>query len=169
MSNVLITSDLFKNAELKEYTSVLQLSNATGLSKKLIKAAKLKNFAGFKASNRIDWRLLKPEIERRIDELVTSTTRDLATLKELLAEKDLILKDLEIKKKEGNYLEPDDVKKFLVELATKLSVIIKKELLELPPRLAGKNEPGCKVEIDNAIKAIFDLLETIDVDNITNE
>jgi len=169
MNNPLITSDKFKNAEMREYASIKQLSIATGLPTKLLKLAKVKSWPGFHPSSRVNWKLLKPVIEAKIDELQTGTARDLATLKELLAEKDLILKDLEIKKKEGNYLEPDDVKKFLVELATKLSVIIKKELLELPPRLAGKNEPGCKVEIDNAIKAIFDLLETIDVDNITNE
>ena len=168
MSNPIFETDKYKNAVLKTYTSISALSSATGLDKKILKLARKKDFEGCYANGTVAWNRLKPVLEARYNELTDALPDDIATLKQELVKRDIKLKDLEIKKREGNYLEPEDIKQFLVSLATKLSVSIKKELGELPPRLAGKDEASIQIEITKTLSNIFEVIQEIDVHNITS-
>jgi hypothetical protein len=171
MPNSILDTDKYKNAPLKIYTSISALSEATGLDKKILRIAKQRNFTGFKSNGVVHWHQLRPIFESRYNELINDAPNDIKTLKEELAKRDIILKDLAIKKLERNLIEPDDIKKFLVELATKQSVVIKKELLELPPRLAGRSEVDIKVEIDKVLQTIFKVMQEADkdIDKLDNE
>jgi len=158
--NPIFETDKYKTVELKTFTSIKALSAATGLERKLLVMAKERNFPGFCNNNTVNWPHLKPTLEARYEELLKAEPCDIKTLKEELAKRDIRIKDLNIRKLEGNLLEPDDVKKFLVELATKQSVVLKKELLELPPKLAGKSEMEIKVAVDKALANIFKVLQS---------
>ena len=162
MSNPIFETDKYKNAELRAYSSITQLEAATGIPRPILRLAKKLCFAGFKNANQtVNWKLLKPELEKRYDELITQKLpEDISTIKIELAKRDLKLKDLQIRKLERNLLEPDDVKQLLVELATKNSIIIKTILDELPPRLAGKAEPDIKLAINEVLQKIFTSLQS---------
>ena len=169
--NPIFETEKYKSAQLKTYTSISSLAVATGLDKKLLRKAKIRNFEGFYSNATVAWNRLKPVLEARYEELLHDNPSDMQSLKEELARKDIRIKELTIRKLERNLLEPEDVKKLLVELATKQSVTLKKELLELPPKLAGKSEVEIKVAIDEALKRIFQVLQQAEdnIDNLANE
>ncbi len=159
MSNPIFEAEKYTTAPLKVYTSISALSETTGLDKKILKIAKQRDFPGFLVNGNVNWTKLRPSFEHRYDELLAKTATDIKTLKEEIAKRDIKLKDLQIKKLEKHLLEPEDVKQFIVELATKTSVILKRELDELPPRLAGQDEPSIKIEIDKVKQTIFKALQ----------
>jgi hypothetical protein len=167
----LFKTDKYQQAELKAYTGIKALSAATGLDLKIIRVARDRDFPGFNSNKSVNWTHLRPAIESRHEELVSRANTDIKTLKEEIAKRDIKLKDLQIKKMESNLVEPDDVKKFVTELATKHSIVIKKELQELPPKLSGKSECEIKVLLDAAIASIFKTLQEAktDVDKLAHE
>lgn len=132
---------------------------AQGIDRNLLRMAKSKGLPGFKQRGAVDWNVLRPEFERRRAELEEAMKTDRIGLDEQIRMRDLRIRDLKIRKMEGNMLDPREVKKLLVELATATSAVIKKELGELPPRIAGKAEIDCKVEIDKSTQAIFKILK----------
>ena len=156
----LLESKQYKDTELRLYPSAKNLSATSGIPLKLIKLAKAKGLPGFKGSSQIKWEQLKPEFEKALPKLLDEQTEDISFYKTELAKKDVRLKELQIRKLERNLLEPAEVKLLLVELATNISVSIKKELNELPPRIAGKTEPDCKLEIDKTMQNIFNVLQS---------
>lgn len=156
----LFETEAYKNTSIEQRYSMTALCKCTGIPKKYIKQAKEIGLPGFMANQTINWAKLKPEFEKRIDEITGELPTDIKTLKEELAKREIRIKDLTIKKMEGGLIAPEEIKQYLVELATKLSVVINKELSELPPRLAGKAEPDIKVEIDKAIQSIFIIMQS---------
>lgn len=159
--NTDLLTDKYKNAELKIYTSISALSFSTGIDKKYFKIAKKRSFAGFCANNTVDWRKLKPVFDEEYDNLVNDAPDDIGHYKKEIAKREVKLKDLQIKKLEKGMLDPEDVNRMMIELATKQSVILKRIFGELPPRISGKSEPECKVILDKALQEIFDVLKDI--------
>lgn len=157
MNKDFLYTDLYKNVELKTYTSIAALSNASGIPRPLLKLAKKQNYAGFQLNQSVNFRLLKPDLENNIDDLIMMDSDDIQHYKKEIAKREVKLKDLQIKKLEKGMLDPEDVKGMLIELATKQSVVIKKIFSELPPRISGKSEQECKVILDKYLKDIFDL------------
>lgn len=152
-------TDLYKSAELKTYTSISALSQATGIPKKLLAAAKKKNCRGNYANGTINWKTAKEAFEKMLDELEAAATDDIAFWKKENAKKDVALKELQIKKLEKNMIEPSEVKELMVEIATKQSVVLKRVFAELPPKCAGKSEIECKLILDEALETIFTVLK----------
>jgi hypothetical protein len=138
---------------------MVALAKQTGIPLNLIRMAKKLGFPGWRANQNVSWRELKPTFEARYDELISALDTDIIGLKEQLMQRDLRLKDLEITKKEKDMLDPEDVKRLLISLATTTSVVVRKELGELPPRLLGLDEPSIKVELEKALQAIFKALK----------
>lgn len=171
MEENVFTTTKYKNAELKTYTSISALSEATGLEKKILSLAKKRNFKGFTSNQRVNWNLLKPELEERYKELEEALPDDIATYKKEIAKREVKLKDLQIRKLEKNLIEPSEVKALLVELATKQSVVLKQVFSELPPKITGKPEPEVKLILDKALQDIFKVLQESDqlVDKVANE
>lgn len=152
-----LLTDKYTSAELRTYTSIAALSSATGIDKKYFKMAKRQNFTGFCNNNTVNWKILKEPFEKAYDDLIMMGSDDIQHYKKEIAKREVKLKDLQIKKLEKGMLDPEDVKGMFIELATKQSVVIKKIFGELPPRIAGKSEPECKVILDKYLKDIFDL------------
>ena len=150
-------SKRYKAAELKSYSSLTQLCMATGLDKRLLMVAKKAAWPGFTANHGVNWNKLKPVLEKRYEELLVRLDDGKLSVVEKIREADLRIKLAQARKAESKILEPDDVKKLLVELAARWSAIIIKEWQQLYPRLAGKSEPEIKVDGDKALKAIFDV------------
>jgi hypothetical protein len=160
MNNEWYKSDKYNNAELKQYTSLSALSSTTGIPKAILRIAKKLDAPGCATNAKIDWAKLKPWFEDHYEELTSSVQLESADLKAELQKRDIRLKDLQIRKLERNLLEPDEVKLLLVELATKLSVILKTVFAELPPRLTGQAEPAIKLALDKAQQDIFTVLQS---------
>lgn len=154
-----LTTDLYKNAELKTYSSVTALSKATGIPKKLLANAKKKNCVGFNANNTVNWEKAKTAFEAMLDSIELEARDDIGFWNKENKKKDVALKELQIKKLERNLIEPEEVKEILIELATKQSVVIKRVFSELPPKLAGKNEAEIKVILDEGMQTIFNVLK----------
>ena len=157
MNKDFLNTDLYKNCELKTYTSIAALSNASGIPRPLLKLAKKQNYDGFQLNQSVNFRILKPDLENNIDELLLMGSDDIQHYKKEIAKREVKLKDLQIKKLEKNMLEPEEVKNMFIELATKQSVVIKKIFGELPPRISGKSEQECKVILDKYLEQIFEL------------
>lgn len=158
MDKSFLETELYKNAELKQYSSITALSAATGVPKKILSAAKKKNCAGFYTNNTVHWKTAKPALEAMLPSIEACESDDIGFWKKEIAKKDAALKDLQIKKLEQNLIEPDEVRQLMVELATKQSVVLKRVFSELPPKLAGKSEIECKVILDETLKTIFEVL-----------
>ncbi len=155
-----LKTDRYQKAELRSYTSLTQLALATGLDKRILKLAKKADLGGaFPANHGVNWKKLKPALEAQYANLLERLPNDELTILDKIKRADLRIKLATALKLERRLLEPDAVKKMLVELAARHSAVITKELQELPPRLAGKSEPEIKVEIDKAIAAIFKVMQ----------
>jgi hypothetical protein len=149
-----------KPAAMPSRASMATIAEATGIDKNLLRLAKKMGFPGFHANGSVCWKKLRPEFEARCAELQEELKNDPIGLKAELQKRDIRIKDLTIRRMEGNLLDPNDVKQLLVELATATSAVIKKELGELPPRVAGTSEVTAKIEIDRAQAAIFKILKS---------
>ena len=154
-----LNTDLYKNAELKIYSSVTQLSKITGIPKKLLTSAKRKDCVGFNANGTINWNKAKPAFEAMLDTLEAEARDDIGYWNKENKKKDVALKELQIKKLERNLIEPEEVKQLLIELATKQSVVIKRVFGELPPKCAGKSETDIKIILDEGMQTIFEILK----------
>lgn len=157
--NKLFETEQYKNAELRVYTSLSSLSKATGLELKMLKLAKKANLTGFRVNGTVSWVELKPVLESEWDNLVVDSIEDIAHWKRELVKQDVSLRQLQVKKLEKNLIEPDEMRQYMVELGTKLSVVIKSSLNELPPKLVGKSEPDIKILIDKCMEDIFNILK----------
>jgi hypothetical protein len=129
-----------------------------------LRKARLSGCPGFaKSGYRVDWTLAEPWMKEHITELATPTSKgEMRTLEDLRKEKVIVdIENVKLKNKElqGLYLNPEDVKQFLVELATAQSVMLKKIFSELPPRLTGLDEPNIKLVLDKSLVEIFELMK----------
>ena len=120
-----------------KYKSLIQCSKAENIPYELLKKAKANSAPGMYSNGDIAWLELKPWLELHRDELDIETNDSIQFFKKEIAKRDVILRDLEIKKAKSESLDPEDVKKFLVSLATLLSSILKKKKSELSSKCIG--------------------------------
>ena len=140
--------------------SMKLIEEVHGIDIRILKLAKRRGFPGFQSGNKIMWEVLGPMIEKHKEELEQSLKGDKLGLSDELKKRDLRIKDLKIRKLEGLMLDPMDVKKLLVELATTISIVIKKEAYELVPRIVGLPQPGVLVEVNKMLMEIFKVLKS---------
>ena len=66
--------------------------------------------------------------------------------------------DLEIKEKQRNLIEPSEVKQLLLTIATAQSAILKKALVDIPIKGAGKGEAELKTLVEQCINEYFKII-----------
>ena len=74
--------------------------------------------------------------------------------------KDGQLKDLEIKKRRREYLDPTEVKTLLQTISTSQAAVLKRFPAELAPKLAGKNLPEIEKELTKAVVDIINIFKS---------
>jgi hypothetical protein len=142
------------------YTSLLQLSRATGISKSVLRRARDMGSPGFIASNKFDTSLILPFIENHKQELDTTPNKDDTTAGESyafyrkeIAKRDVILRDITISQKREELIDPADLKRFLTQLGVILSSVIKKQRQELMSKCIGYEKV-----IDENTQDVFKLI-----------
>lgn len=129
-------------------------------SRDILRAAKIAGCPGMAAHGyRIDWTLAQPFIDSQYDRFKSGHQNTLDDLRKEKLIADIENVRLTNKKLQNQYLDPEEVKQMLVSLATAQSMVLKRVRDELPPRVAGKSEPDCKVEIDKSFAEIFSVLQ----------
>jgi hypothetical protein len=147
------------------YDSYKQASSATGIPAKIFKRAKAMGAPGFR-SNRIYFEDFKPWYEAHKAELETPDNNELS-LEEVKKEnliKDGVIKDLEIKKRRKEYLDPVEVKSLLQTIGTSAAAVLKRIPAEYPQRLAGKTAPEIEVILTKLVTEIITIYKS-GVDN----
>jgi hypothetical protein len=128
------------------FTSMAACTNGTGTPRAILKRAKHRNAPGFCSNNKILWNQLKPWLEANKELLnksikdvndIDADAEDLQFFKKEIAKRDVVLKDLAIKKAKQEALDPTEVKDFLGKLAILLSSVLKKKQLELVSKCTG--------------------------------
>jgi hypothetical protein len=74
--------------------------------------------------------------------------------------KDGIIKDLEIKKRRWEYLDPTEVKTLLQTISTSQAAVLKRFPAELAPKIAGKTLPEVEKELTKAVVDIINIFKT---------
>ena len=159
-----LLTDKYRNAEDKTYTSIHALHHATGLNKKVLSRCKHENMAGFQTNSNVNLKLLREPLEKVYTQYMAelenkAPSQDIKHYKTEIAKRDVTLRDLQIKKLERNMLEPEDVKKMLIELATLQSITINNIMNELPPRLVGLAEGDIRLIIEQSTALIYKVIK----------
>jgi hypothetical protein len=147
------------------FTGMSALSHATGIAVAVLKRAKRKNAPGFNLNNSINYGLLEPWLKDHMPELTAPTTANdldkmtLEDLKKKKLERDITIADLEIKKRERSYLDPEETKSFLSAMAVAQSGILKKMIKELPPKMAGRSAGEIEVILEGAVLEVFTIFK----------
>lgn len=141
--------------------NIKQAETVTGIPAKHISTCIVLNADGINANGTINCEKLKGWYEQNKEKVLSQLGNDdelsITEINRLIKLKDLRLKELAIKEKEKNLIEPEEVKQLLVSIATAQSAVLKRIKSELPPRVAGKSEPDCKIEVDKAIDEVFSI------------
>lgn len=138
--------------------NIAAASEAMGETIDMLRLCVRKNADGCNANGTFHTLKLRLWIEKHRQELEAELPDTIEYHKKVGVVKDNYLKDLQIKSKERNNIEPDEVKALLVSIATAQSATLKRLMAELPPKCAGKSEGEIKVETDKAINEFFKIL-----------
>src|SRR6267378_7414518 len=132
--------------EKKTFTNIAQLCRAKGLDPKLVRAASKLGLPGFNLNRTINWELLEPALKQAESELKKHVKdRSLDEIKKDNLIKDGRIKDLEIQKREGSYIDPSDWYQFFSDFGIELSTLIKASRKNLMEQCRGY-----ETVIDNA-------------------
>src|ERR1039458_6719392 len=136
-------------------------SASTGVPVAKLKIARDKLGAqGFNHA-RVNWETFEAWVtvgtnKASLDELYSSTyastqgdNRTTEEIKRSILSKDDVLRDLEIKKKSGDYLDPEDVGKFLLQLRLSFEGTINGWVGELPVKMVGKTQGEIESILNN--------------------
>jgi len=147
------------------YDNYSQAEGSMGWPKRKLKLAKKIGADGFKSCRVYPEKLLKwydnPDNKLKLDSafaLKSSTSNDTRTLEEVklsIAIKDEKLKELEITKREGEFLSPEEVDDFLLKLRLAFESTVKGWCLELPPKLVGLTQPEIETKINNEVTTLL--------------
>ena len=136
------------------YDTISQCSGATGIPKEILRLAKARGCPGF-VGHYIQWAKVEPYITANRDELdeyLSTSIGELNKEKKREEIENLRLVNLKLKRL---YLEPEDVKNFLVGMATVQSSLLKQLPKELAPRLTGKPIGEVEQILESAVMDIF--------------
>ena len=141
-------------------TSLKACHVATKIPINILKLCKHQNAPGFNANQTINLDIFLPWYNINKDAVqITSSNETLEDLKKELARRDMQLKDLKIKKLDEDLITTEELKELLIMIATSQSVILKRIMGELPPKVAGKKEEECKLEVTKCINEVFAALQ----------
>ena len=145
------------------YPTIAALCKAEKLDKQLIRTASKLGLAGFNANRTVNFDILKPELKKHKDALQ-------AILKEKKSKEQLILegkaidnenkkldsqlKALEIKRREGEYIDPKEWYEWHSQFGAKLSTSIKTARKNLMAKCAGYESV-----VDNELVSLFALIK----------
>lgn len=140
------------------YENLTQASGATGFDRNFLRAAKAHGCPGF-IHHRINWELAGPWIEANKAQIEAWADESLENIKKENLIKDGLLKDLEIQKRKGEYISPDDVKQFLTSMGVAQSAILKKMIKELPPKCVGRPVGEIEQMVEATVLEIFNVFK----------
>lgn len=130
------------------YPNQRALSTAENIPLAIIRISKAKNAPGFSSNGTVNWTRLQPWLTENMTVIEAELNDTLEFYKKESAKREVILKDLEISKRRGEYLDPNDVKEFLNKVALAQNALFISRMKELPVKLAGKTSQ----EIDKTLK-----------------
>lgn len=130
------------------------------LNKALLRLAKLKKADGMPDNGtRIYWDKFEPwltvNIEQLQKEVVAGDGKSIDELKKETLMLENTERRLDIKKKEGKYLEPEDVKIFLAGVGNAIAVILNNHFSQLAPSLTGKSTAEIDLELKKVASEVF--------------
>ena len=143
------------------YDNYKQAASSTGWPWRKLKLAKALGADGYKG-NRIQWEVFEKwyaiEINKNKLDLAFSKKDNTRTIEDVRLEnaiKDGKLMDLDIRKKEGEYLDPKEVSDFLLKLRLAFESTIKGWATELPAKMVGKSTGELEYILNNEISVLF--------------
>jgi len=141
-------------SDKKVFSSIANLCREKGVDKKLIRAASSMGLPGFNANRTINWEILEPAIKQNEAELKKRLQeRSIDDLRREEKELGNEIKRLEIKKREGQYVDPTEWYQWHAEFGSKLSTAIKTTRKHLIAKCQGYEDV-----IDNEMIALFSLI-----------
>jgi hypothetical protein len=140
----------------KLYSSQAQLCKAKKLDKKLVRAASALGLPGFNSNRTVNWELLEPSLKEH-DVEIQAYLKDKSFDDLRREEKELgnELKRLEIKKREGSYVDPAEWYQWHSEFGSKLSSNINGVRKHLMAKCVGYESV-----IDTEMLSLFTLINT---------
>jgi hypothetical protein len=136
------------------FTSQAQCSSITGISKEILRTAKKNGAPGFRGSQ-IYWDELGPYLSKNKVVIEAQTEDTLKTRKAEGVKLDNEIKKLEIIKRKGEFLNPEEVIKFLVVLRLSFETVLKGWSSELPPMLVGKSQGEIEYMVKEQVTKLF--------------
>ena len=124
--------------EKQVFQSIGDCVATTGIAKEIIQQARKLGCPGFRG-HRIMWHEAKEWIDKNINLLEDNIDTSLAELKKEEKKEDILLKKLKRKELEGQYLDPNEVRDFLIKMATIQSSTFKQLKEELKTKLVGRS------------------------------
>ena len=147
------------------YDNYTQAEAAMGWPKRKLKLAKKLGADGFRGNRVRPEQLLAwyavPDNAQKLDNAFNlknkalNSNRTIEEVKLSIAEKDEKLKDLEIIKRQGEFLTPEDVGDFLLRLRLSFESTIKGFIIELPPKFVGKSQAEIEYELNNQVSILL--------------
>ena len=134
-------------------------SVVTGIPFSIIKLCQARNADGCNANGTINTEKLQAYYELHKEELIAMDSESKEQLQKEKLRTEIERNRLDIKARERELIEPEDVKALLVEIRTAEDVILKRIMSELPPRGAGKTEGELKLEVDKCINEYFKVID----------
>lgn len=143
------------------YDNYNQASLAMNIPVPVLKRCKKAGAPGFRAS-RIYPNDLFPWFNEHKAEVENEPENSMSMedIKKDNAIKDGVLKDLEIKKRRREYLDPTEVKTLLQTISTSQAAVLKRLPAELAPKIAGKSLPEVEKELVKAVVDIINIFKT---------
>lgn len=142
------------NVTTTVYKSMRDCSAKENIPMSLLKMAKKMDAPGFQVNGVISFHKLSPWLALHRPQLEHDEDKNLTYYKTQIAKRDLVLRDLTIAQKKQELIDPDEIKKFLVQLGVVFSSVLKKQRTDLMSRCIGYER-----EIDESTGEVFKLIE----------
>jgi hypothetical protein len=139
-------------SERETFNSMKQLAETKDIPLHILKMAKVANAPGFNSNNSVNYSLLAPWLLENQEQLEANYHDTLEHYKKEIAKRDVVIRDLEIKKRKGEALDPEEVKSFLAKVATIQSALLTARFVhDLPPKTTGLSIGEIKELNKNAV------------------
>lgn len=143
------------------YDNMAQAANILNIPLAVIKRCKKAGCPAFRGSRLYkDDFLLWYEQHKAEVENEPENSMSMEDIKKENAIKDGVLKDLEIKKRRREYLDPQEVKTLLQTISTSQAAVLKRFPAELAPKIAGKTLPEVEKELTKAVVDIIGIMKS---------
>jgi gas vesicle protein len=140
------------------YTSMKSLASDKGISLAIVKLAKQQHCPGFSLNGRMDAIQISKYIHEHMSELEKKPNDSIEYWKKEKIKQDVTKVRLEIEKLKENYLDPEEIKKFLNSIALAQNALFVGRMREFPVRLSGKSPQEISPIIESLIQEICNIL-----------